>query len=375
MAVSLAAQTKKYSVWMADSEMARFPKAHQLDYGVRHVWGYTQGLGTLAILKVWSATGDKRYFDYVYQWADTMINANGDILNYKAEEYNIDYVNASKILFPLYAQTKEQRFRTAMERSLDQMKAHPRTSEGGFWHKKIYPNQMWLDGLYMASPFLAQYGKEYNAPQWVDEAMNQLLLVAKHTYDSKTGLYYHAWDESRQQQWADPITGKSPNFWGRSIGWYYMALVDVLDFVPDTHPQKKEVVGIIRNLTDALIKVQDAKTGLWYQVPDQGGREGNYLEASASSMYMYGIAKAVNKKYLPKRYKKTALKAFNGLITNLVKENGDGTISLTKCCAVAGLGGKPYRDGSYEYYINEKIRDNDAKGTGPFIMGCLELGK
>jgi unsaturated rhamnogalacturonyl hydrolase len=374
--VNMGAQSKKkYSVWMADSEMTRFPKAHQLDYGTRFVWGYTQGLGTLAILKTWNATGNQKYYDYVYQWADTMINAQGHILNLKPDEYNIDYINASKILFPLYKQSKEERFRLAMEVSMTQMKNHPRTSEGGFWHKKIYPHQMWLDGLYMASPFLAQYGMEYNAPEWNEEAVKQLLLVAKHTYDSKTGLYYHAWDESREQKWADPVTGKSPNFWGRSIGWYFMALVDVLDYVPDSNPQKKDVIAIIKGLTDAVIKYQDPKTGLWYQVLDQGGREGNYQEASVSSMFMYSIAKAVNNKYLPKKYKKTALKTYNGLIANLVKENEDGTISLTQCCAVAGLGGKPYRDGSYEYYINEKIRDNDAKATGPFIMGCLELGK
>jgi len=251
----------------------------------------------------------------------------------------------------------------------------PRTSDGGFWHKKRYTSQMWLDGLYMASPFIAQYGATFGKPELIDETINQLTLVAKHTYDEKTGLFYHAWDESRTQKWADPISGKSPNFWGRSIGWYAMALVDDLDFIPTNHPRRNDVLALVKKLAEGMLKYQDKKTGLWYQVVDQGNREGNYLEASVSSMMMYFYAKAFNNGYLPKVYKKAALKTFNGLKKNLIVKNDDGTISLTKCCAVAGLGGSPYRDGSYGYYINEKIRDNDGKATGPFIMGCLELNR
>jgi len=192
--------------------------------------------------------------------------------------------------------------------------------------------------------------------------------------DPKTGLLYHPYDESREQQWANKETGQSPNFWGRPIGWYFMAMVDILDYVPEDHPQRKDVIEIINKLAEAMVNYQDV-SGLWYQVIDQGTREGNYLEASVSSMLMYSYAKAVNKGYLPQKYRQVAEKAFDGLTTKLIKKNEDGTLSLTQCCAVGGLGGRPYRDGSFEYYMSEKIRDNDAKATGPFIMGCMELNK
>jgi len=366
---------EKLSVKMADSEMRRFPQLYQFDHGSRLYFGYTQGLGGTAFLKLWKATGDKKYFDYVYQWGDSIISANGSIHLYKMDDYNLDFINSGKVLFGLYEITGEKRFRMAMDTLLEQFEQQPRTSDGGFWHKKRYPSQMWLDGLYMASPFIAQYGAVFGKPEWIDEAINQLTLVAKHTYDDKTGLFYHAWDESRSQKWADPVTGKSPNFWGRSIGWYAMALVDDLDFIPSGHPRRTEVLAIVKKLADGMLKYQDKQTGLWYQVVDQGNREGNYLEASVSSMMMYFYAKASDKGYLPKVYRKAALKAYKGLKKYLIVKNEDRTISLTKCCAVAGLGGNPYRDGSYGYYINERIRDNDGKATGPFIMGCLELNR
>lgn len=373
--LSFNGYAEKLSVKMADSEMRRFPQLYQFDHGSRLYFGYTQGLGGTAFLKLWKATGDKKYFDYVYQWGDSIISANGSIHLYKMDDYNLDFINSGKVLFGLYEITGEKRFRMAMDTLLEQFEQQPRTSDGGFWHKKRYPSQMWLDGLYMASPFIAQYGAVFGKPEWIDEAINQLTLVAKHTYDDKTGLFYHAWDESRSQKWADPVTGKSPNFWGRSIGWYAMALVDDLDFIPSGHPRRTEVLAIVKKLADGMLKYQDKQTGLWYQVVDQGNREENYLEASVSSMMMYFYAKASDKGYLPKVYRKAALKAYKGLKKYLIVKNEDGTISLTKCCAVAGLGGNPYRDGSYGYYINERIRDNDGKATGPFIMGCLELNR
>ncbi len=234
---------------------------------------------------------------------------------------------------------------------------------------------MWLDGIFMGSPFLAQYAKVFNEPALFDEVINQITTIAKHTYDEKTGLFYHAWDESRQQKWAKPVTGRSPGFWGRSIGWYAMALVDVLDYIPENHPRRKEVIAVLNKLAKGILNYQDSKTGLWYQVPDQGNRKGNYLEASCSSMFAYALAKGANHRYLPGKYKKAAEKAFNGMLKTLIRKEANGTVSLTQCCAVAGLGGTPNRDGSYEYYVGEMIRDNDAKATGPFIMAAIELEK
>jgi len=372
--LSPAAKAQKTAILFADSEMKRFPEAWQLDHGKRLYFGYSQGLGCLAMLKVWKATHNKKYLDYVVSWADNIINDKGEIHLYEPETYNIDYVNSGKILFDVYKETGNNKYKLAMDVLVKQMKNQPRTHEGVFWHKLIYQHQIWLDGLYMGSPFLAQYAATFNKPEMTDDVINQFLVCAKHTYDAKTGLYYHAWDESKTQKWANPVTGQSPNFWGRSIGWWYMALVDTLDYIPENHPKRTELIRIIKDLSEALTHYQD-KTGLWYQVVDKGTQQGNYLEASVSSMFMYSYAKAVNKGYIDYKYKKTAEKAYNGLMKNLIVKNTDGTLTLTKCCAVAGLGGTPYRDGSFEYYVNERIRDNDTKATGPFIMGCLELGK
>lgn len=365
---------QKTGVWFADSEMKRFPKAWQLDHGKRLYFGYAQGLGCLAMLRVWQETNDRKYLDYVIEWADTIINDKGEIHLYKVETYNIDYINPGKILFEVYRQTGNEKYQLAMDRLVNQMRYHPRTLEGVFWHKLIYQHQIWLDGLYMGSPFLAEYAITFDQPELIDDVINQFLICAKHTYDENTGLYYHAWDESKKQRWANKETGQSPNFWGRSIGWWFMALVDVLDFIPTDHPQRPELIGMIQGLSDTLPKYQD-KTGLWYQVMDKGDKPGNYPEASVSSMFMYAYAKAVNKGYIDKKYRKIAEKAYDGLMKELIVNNEDGTLTLTQCCSVGGLGGHPYRDGSFEYYISEKIRENDSKATGPFIMGCLELKK
>lgn len=365
---------QKTAIAFADSEMKRFPEAWQLDHGKRLYFGYSQGVGCQAMLDVWKQTGDRKYLDYVINWADTVINDKGEIYLYKVETYNLDYIKPGTVLFDVWKQTGKEKYKLAMDLLVNQLKNHPRTHEGAFWHKLIYQHQIWLDGLYMASPFLAEYAVTFNRPELIDDAVNQFIVCAKHTYDVKTGLYYHAWDESKNQRWANKETGQSPNFWGRSIGWWFMALVDVLDYIPAEHPQRPELIKMINGLAETLPKYQD-KTGLWYQVLDKGAVGGNYLEASVSSMFMYGYAKAVNKGYIDKKYRAVAEKAYNGLMKTLIVKNADGTLTLTKCCAVAGLGGHPYRDGSFEYYVNERIRDNDAKATGPFIMGCLQLGK
>jgi len=372
--LTMFSDTTSIAEQFARSEIKRFPEAWQLDYGTRPFFGYSQGVGCCAMLKMWKKTGDRRFFDYVETWADSLIDSNGNIALYQVETYNLDYINSGKVLFDLYRTTHKEKYRYAMETLIRQLRNHPRTTDGGFWHKLRYQHQMWLDGLYMASPFMAQYGAEFGKPEWIDEAVKQFRLCHKHTFDEKTGLYHHAWDESRSEKWADPVTGHSPNFWGRSIGWWFMALVDVLDFIPQNHDGYADITAMIRGLAASLPKYQD-KDGLWYQVIDQPAREGNYPEASVTTQCMYAIAKAVNKGYIDAKYRQIAEKAYNGLMNKLIVRNPDGTLTLTRCCQVGGLGGTPYRDGSFEYYINEKIRDNDAKATGPFIMGCLELNK
>lgn len=364
---------KAWSVRMADSEMQRTPQGWMIDFAPKPKWDYTQGLFASALERVYEKTGDKKYLTYIKAFADTMINEQGVIMTYKKTDYNIDRVNPGKFLMELYKETGEQKYKLAIDELRDQMRTHPRTSEGGFWHKKIYPHQMWLDGLYMGSPFLAQYAVEFNEPALFNDVANQIRLIDKYTWDGKKGLFYHGWDESKEQKWADPNTGKSPHVWGRAMGWFAMALVDVLDYMPQNHPEREAVLAVTKKMAGAIAQYQDKESGLWWQVVDQGGREGNYLEASASSMFTYFLVKATKKGYIDQKYMQHAQKGYNGILARFIREDGNGMISLTNVCAVAGLGGTPYRDGTYEYYINEPRRDNDPKGVAPFIMAALEF--
>jgi unsaturated rhamnogalacturonyl hydrolase len=372
----LVSATKPYSVWMADSEIKRMPESWMTDFAKKPKWDYCNGLELQAIYQVWKRTAEPKYFNYVKSYTDTIIRADGTIIGYKLEDYNIDKLNSGKILFDLYATTKEQKLKKAMDLLRSQMKTHPRTSEGGFWHKKIYTNQMWLDGLYMGSPYLAEYGYRFGEKALFDDVANQIILIAKHAYDPKTGLYYHGWDESRKQKWSNPETGCSPNFWSRSMGWYMMAMVDALDYLPKNHPKRAQIIKILTNLSTSLDKYRDKETGMWYQVTDKVGAEGNYVESSGSAMFIYTWVKGAQKGYLPKTFLKKGQDAYGQFVKRFIKQNEDGTISLTDGCAVAGLGGEPkYRDGSYQYYISEPKRDNDPKAVGPFIMVSVLLKK
>jgi unsaturated rhamnogalacturonyl hydrolase len=369
-------KSEPWSVRMAESEMIRFPESWMLDFSSRPRWAYCQGLVCKAMLDLWEYTGERTYFDYALSYADTMITEDGVIRTYDASSYNIDNINAGKILYTLYRETGEEKYKKAIDTLRGQMRTHPRTSEGGFWHKLRYPHQMWLDGIYMGSPFLAQYALEFNEPALFDDVVNQIRTMAAHSYDPATGLFYHGWDESREQQWANKETGQSPNFWGRSLGWFAMALVDVLNYLPEDHQGRSEVLDVIDLVAKGIAKYQDEESGVWYQVIDQGGREGNYLEATASCMFVYFLYKAVRKGYIDESFLSVADKGYEGILKNFIREDPDGTISLTSCCSVAGLGGSPrYRDGSFEYYISEPVRDNDPKGTGPFIMASIEREK
>ncbi|WP_196937508.1 glycoside hydrolase family 88/105 protein [Sphingobacterium pedocola] len=373
---SLEGMAQANAIKMADSDMKRNPEAWMIDFSKALKWNYCHGLVMQSILQVWDKTGNTKYYDYVYDYADTMVNTDGTIKTYNALDYNIDRVNTGKILFPILNKTGEQRFVTAIELQREQMRTHPRTSGGSFWHKKVYPHQVWLDGLYMAGPFLAQYAKENNEQALFTDVALQITDVRKHLYDPKTGLYFHGWDESKQQRWSDPNTGLSPHFWSRSIGWYMMSIVDVLDFLPANHTSRPEIIKILQELAASLEKFRDPETGMWYQVTDLGYREGNYLESTGSIMFIYAWIKGAQKGYLNENYLEKGKKAYDQYLAQFVKTEEDGTCSITDCCSVAGLGGeKNYRDGSFEYYISEPIRDNDPKAVGPFIMVSLLLNR
>lgn len=357
---------RPWSVRMADSVIAR----HSPDAAR---WHYEHGLVLKAIEQVWRATVDDRYWRFVKDTMDLFIGPDGTIRSYKRDEYNLDQINPGKLLFPLYQVTGDTRYRQAAGRLRRQLDEQPRTPSGGFWHKQIYPHQMWLDGIYMAAPFYAAYARTFDYPGAFDDVAHQIILIEQHTRDPASGLLYHAWDESRQQRWADPETGCSPHFWGRAMGWYAMALVDVLDLFPNDHPRRDAIIAIFDRMARALTRVQDETTGLWYQVLDQGRRPGNYLEASASCMFVYAIAKGARKGYLDKDWLAIARKGYGGILRDLIAVDGQGLLSLERICAVAGLGGNPYRDGSYEYYVGEPVASNDDKGIGPFILASIEL--
>ena len=355
-----------WSARMAESVMARNPVVHE-------DWDYIAGLMLHAIGRVGERVGDDRYHAYVRENMDRLVAPDGAILTYEMDDFNLDQINQGRLLFDLYEETGDNRYRRAADTLREQLRRQPRTSEGGFWHKQIYPYQMWLDGLYMAGPFLARYAAAFDEPEAYDEVARQLLLVARRTYDPATGLYYHGWDERKEQVWADSLTGLSPNFWGRAMGWYAMALVDVLDVLPADHRDRAQIVRILDGLARAVTRVQDPVTGLWYQVLDQPNREGNYLEASASSMFTYALARGARQGYLAPAYADVARRAYAGMLEHFVETAADGHLDLTQVCAVAGLGGKQQRDGSFDYYVSEPVVANDYKGVGPFILASLEI--
>ena len=356
---------KAWSVQMAESIMARQPNVYD-------EWDYVTGTVLRGFEELWRHTGDQRYFDYIRHTVDSVIDSDGYIADYKLSNYNIDEINEGRMLLLLFQETGDEKYKNAAAILRSQLADQPRNSQGGFWHKKRYPYQMWLDGLYMGSPFYAEYGKLFDQPENFDDVVRQFVLIEKHARDPKTGLLYHAWDEKKQQGWADPETGLSGIFWGRAMGWYAMALVDVLDYLPESHAGCGDLIAILQRLAVAVARVQDEDSGVWWQVLDQPRREGNYLEDSVSCMFTYALAKGVRLGYLDKAYKYVSKIAFQGIVGRFITHNPDGTINLTQICKSAGLGYG--RDGSYEYYVFQEPRaENDGKGTGPFILASLEV--
>jgi unsaturated rhamnogalacturonyl hydrolase len=336
-------------------------------------WAYEQGVLLTGMEAVWLNTGDGRYFDYIKRHVDKFVADDGTIKTYKQEDYNIDNVQQGRILLLLYKVTGQDKYRKAADNLREQLRKHPRTSEGGFWHKKVYPSQMWLDGLYMGEPFYAEYAATFGEAESFDDIAKQFVLMETHARDAKTGLLYHGWDESKAQRWADKTTGRSPNFWGRAMGWYAMALVDVLEHFPAEHPRRAELVAILNRLAAAVERVQESQSGLWYQVLDRRGDKGNYLESSAAAMFVYALAKGTRLGYLPESYMKVAQKGWAGMQRQFVEEAEGGGVNFKGTVSVAGLGGNPYRDGSYEYYLSEKVVTNDPKGVGAFLMAAAEM--
>ena len=336
-------------------------------------WAYDEGVVLEGLTTIWRRTGKGEYFKFIQKSMDHFVQDDGSIRKYKPEEYNIDHIKNGRILLTLYKVTGQEKYYKAAALLRSQLETHPRTKEGGFWHKKIYPYQMWLDGLYMGQPFYTEYAATFNQPEAYDDIVNQFVYMENHARDKKTGLLYHGWDESKEQKWANKNTGLSPHFWGRAMGWYGMGLVDVLEYFPENHPRRATLLQILERFATAVEKVQDKNSGVWYQILDKPTGKGNYLESSASNMFVYALAKGVRLGYLPKKYEAVAQKGYQGVVKEFIKTDESGQVNMHGTVSVAGLGGNPYRDGSYEYYLSEKVVVNDPKGVGAFLLAANEM--
>lgn len=335
-------------------------------------WNYIDGCMMTALLAMADITGESQYFDFAESYIDWFIGEDGSIRSYEPEKYNLDDINEGRVLFPLYEKTGKEKYRLAAGTLHRQIEEQPRTFEGNFWHKAIYPNQVWLDGLYMAQPFCALYEKTLGAGDYSD-ILSQIEKVHEHMRDPETGLYYHGYDASRTAFWADPVTGRSKNFWLRSIGWFAVAMADLCEILPEG-AEKERLCAIFRELMEAVDRWSDPETGLYWQVVDQGGREGNYLETSGSSMLAYAMLKGARLGVMGKEYTAKGQKTFRGIVDRYLSFT-DGELNLGGICLVAGLGPESNRrrDGSYEYYISEPVVQNDAKGVAPFLLCYTEI--
>ncbi|MCH5307227.1 MAG: glycoside hydrolase family 88 protein [Prevotella sp.] len=384
---------KRYSEWMTYSEMKRTPKSFMLDFAKEPKWSYVMGIELEAMLDTYLKYGGDDIRRYCQEYTDTMIYANGNIRGFKLEDYNLDNIRTGHFVARMYQQWPEQKNLQAMQLMMKQLRNQPRTDvDKVYWHKAIYSYQVWLDGIFMGLPFYTLTARDLlpakEAQKIYDDAVNQISITYQRTYDPQTGLNRHAYDETRDMFWADKETGLSQHCWGRAQGWYSMALIELLDALPQNYGRRSELIDLLQKDLDAIIKWQDKKTGLWYQVMDAPGREGNYLESTCSSMFAYVLLKAHRMGYLGEKYRDAGIKAYKGIIDNFIQVHPDKTISLTQCCEVAGLGPgisakvlkaapkvkeNKRRDGSYQYYLSEPIRSNDAKGVGPFIWASLEM--
>jgi unsaturated rhamnogalacturonyl hydrolase len=359
---------------VANAAIARWPDGNFNSAPSK--WNYELGTLLEGMDSVWLATVDPHYFDYIKASVDRLVTPEGAIPTLKQEDHELDNILLGRQLLFLYGVTQEKRYLTAATFLYDQLARQPRNAEGGYWHKQRYPNQMWLDGLYMAEPFRAEYAKLSHHPEEFADITKQFVLMEEHARDPKTGLLYHGWDASKQERWANMDTGDSSEFWARGMGWYMMALVDTLDDYPEDNPGRATLIAILRREAAAIKRYQDQKTGLWYDVMNKPGEKGNYFEASAACMFVYALAKGVRRGYLPdiepSGYLAVAERGYKGILAQFIRTQGN-EVSLAGTVKASGLGGSPYRDGTYAYYIGEKVIDNDPKGVGALLLASTEM--
>ncbi len=369
---STQAATRPWSLRVADAAMQRWPQGDLNPDGAPQRWQYEEGTFLQGMTAVWYGSADGKYYQYIKQAFDHVVDKDGNMAGYNMADYSLDQVLMGRQALLLYGVTGDAHYYKVARTLREQLAHQPRTNAGGFWHKQAYPSQMWLDGLYMAEPFYAQYARDFQEPKDFDDIAHQFIVLEKHVRDPKTGLLYHGWDESRQQRWADKESGLSSQFWARGMGWYAMALVDTLPYFPDNDPHRSEMIAILNRLATAIVKYQDARTGVWYQVMDKADEKGNFPEASASCMFVYALDKGVRLGYLPANFQQAGKKGWAGIQKQFVREGPGGIVQIVNIVKSAGLGGRPYRDGSYAYYVGEKIVTDDPKGVGAFLLAASE---
>lgn len=365
----------KYIEYLLDNSSAEAPmwNKEMIRSGKPNKWNYIDGCMITAFLSLYEITGNKRYLDFCDSFDSFFVKEDGSVSTYNGTEYNLDNINPAKNLFALYDLTGKEKYRKAIDTVRSQLGDMPRTHEGNFWHKKIYPYQVWLDGLYMAQPFYMEYETRYNHMKECRDSFTQFENVTRLMKDKKTGLYYHGYDETRSMYWADPQTGCSPNFWLRATGWFACALVSTAQVMDESiYYEYRFLQTTLEELVESLLPFQD-ESGMFYQIVDKKNVEGNYLETSGTALIAYAILKGVRLGYLPERYRIHGIDAFNGIIRKYLKENPDGTFELGGICLVAGLGGENHRDGSLDYYFSEPVVENEAKGIAPFILAYTEI--
>ena len=360
------------SLQVVRSEMQRCPQASYIDGQEGKLkWNYTTGLELKAMLDA----APQEALPYVDAWYDAIIDSTGTIYNYKRANYSQDHICPGRTLFQLYDVTGKEKYLMAMDTLYRQIQEQPRTPEGGFWHKKVYPQQMWLDGLYMAMPFYAQYTERFVPDSLqarnVADIVRQFCLIYDKTFDPATGLLRHAWDSSHSMFWCNPENGQSDHAWGRAMGWYAMALADVIPMLPEGEG-REALEHLLNRIFIVLPLFADPETGLWYQVLDRPGAEGNYLEATCNAMFAYALLKGTRLGLLEDITRDEARRVYESMVKAFVRADADGLVNLDQCCSVAGLGGKQLRRGDYDYYISEPIVSNDPKGIGPLVWAALE---
>ena len=366
----------EYVSYLIDNSDAAHPmwNIEKIRSGKPNRWNYIDGCMITALLRMYEITGIRKYLDFSDGFVSAFVNEDGTVGTYSVDEYNLDNVRPACNLFTLYDLTGKEKYRKAMDTVRSQLDTMPRTNEGNFWHKKIYPYQVWLDGMYMAQPFYVEYEKRFNKMSGCIDSYKQFQNVRRLMRDEETGLYYHGYDESREMYWADKETGCSPNFWLRATGWFMASLVDTAEAMGEQlYNEYRTLQDMLKELADSLLKYMDKESHMFYQVIDKKDAQGNYLETSGSALIAYALLKGVRLGYLPKRYADIAEEIFYGITDRYLSKNEDGTPKLGGICLVAGLGGEQHRDGSLEYYFSEPVVENDAKGTAPLLLAYTEL--